>query len=436
MVSNKKKLFANIFIVVSILFLTTMVLVYGGRFIYYYKNSHIKEEVGETLLVDVINSLSYNGSMVKEENNVYYSGNIMSNYVYYSNRYYRIIGVEDGNIVLVDDNISTILPYDGEYKTSDIYKWLNPTEEENTGIYYNSLIEPEKYLTTTKTCLDNYDGVEVSCENVTEDKVGLLSINQYLRSNIKGNYLNQSSYYWFVNKDSEEHNWHIDSTNEVKITNSESLYGIRPVITLKSDVIYYGGTGTMFEPYLITKEDYEKFGEENTGSIGIGSYLTFNDTNWKVIDITDESYKIVSVESIGQYSFSETSNKLKLTDKKSLIYYLNNEYLETLDKTKLKEGKFNIGSYDTSYVDKYEEELDLYVGLLEIGDFYPNDLDNTYTLTNTGRKGTIFKVIGGRLYSDSYTNENEVRPVIFIDKSIVIKSGIGTLDSPYEVGEA
>ena len=436
MVSNKKKLFANIFIVVSILFLTTMVLVYGGRFIYYYKNSHIKEEVGETLLVDVINSLSYNGSMIKENNNVYYSGNIMSNYVYYSNRFYRIIGVEDGNIVLVDDNISTILPYSGDYKKSDIYKWLNKTDEDNTGIYYNSLIDPDKYLTTTKTCLDNYDGNEVSCENYSEDKVGLLSINQYLKSNVKGNYLNQKNYYWFVNKDSEEHNWHIDSNNEVKITNSESLYGVRPVITLKGDTIYYGGTGTMFEPYLITKEDYEKWSEITTGNIGIGSYITFNDKNWKVIDIMDDSYKIISIDSIGKFSFSENSNKIKINDKKSLIYYLNNDYLETIDKKYLKEGIFNIGSFDTSYVDKFEENINLYVGLPEIGDFYPNDLNDTLTLTNTGRKGTIFKIIDGRLYSDSYTNENEVRPVLFIDKSIIVKSGMGTIDNPYEVGEA
>ena len=87
-------------------------------------------------------------------------------------------------------------------------------------------------------------------------------------------------------------------------------------------------------------------------------------------------------------------------------------------------------------IKKYEEDEDLYVGLLEIGDLYPNDLDNTYTLTNTGRKGTIFKVTNGRLYSDSYLTENEIRPVIYIDKALKPLSGYGTLDNPYEVGEA
>ena len=437
MKSNKKKIFANIFIGISITFLATMVLVYGGRFIYYYRNSHIKEEVGETLLVDVINSLSYNGSMVKEENNLYYSGNIMSNYLYYSNRYYRIIGIENGNIVLVDDDISTILPYNGEdYKTSDINKWLNKTDEENTGIYYNSLINPDKYLTTTKTCLDNYSGENITCENYVESNVGLLSLNQYLRANINGNYLNKNSYYWFSNKDAEEHNWYIDSKNEVTITNSESLYGVRAVITLKPDTVYYGGSGTLFEPYLITLEDAENFGDVKTGSIGIGSYITFNDSKWRVIGSDEENYKIVSVDSIGTKVFSNKTNKINLKDKESLIYYLNNEYYETYEGKYLQKGIFNIASYDTSYLDKYSEQEELNVGLLEIGDLYPNDLDNTYTLTNTGRRGTIFKVIGGRLYSDSHSNENEVRPVVFINKSIKAKGGYGTIDNPYEVGEA
>ena len=82
---SNKSLIANIFIIISITFISAMVLIYGGRFIYYYKNSHIKEEVGQTLLKDVINSLSYNGYMVKENENVYYSGNTMNNYLYYSN---------------------------------------------------------------------------------------------------------------------------------------------------------------------------------------------------------------------------------------------------------------------------------------------------------------------------------------------------------------
>lgn len=432
---SRKSLIANIFIIFSITFLSAMVLVYGGRFIYYYKNSHIKEEVGQTLLKDVINSLSYNGNMVKEKNNLYYSGNIMNNYLYYSNRYYRIIGVEDDNIVLVDDSISTILPYDTDFSSSDINKWLNK-DGEYTGIYYNSLLEPTKYLTKTKTCLDKYDSNDITCNDVIETDVGMLSLNQYLRANVKGNYLNSSSYYWFSNKDSEDHNWYIDNKNEVTITNSNALYGVRPVITLKSDVIYYGGSGTLYEPYLITLEDAESFGDIKPGNLGVGSYITYSDKVWQIISEEDNYYKLALNDSIGTYSFSNKSPKVDLKDKKSLLYYLNNEFYETLDKKLLKEGTINIGSFEESYIDKYSETEQVYVGLVEIGDLFINNVKNTYTLTNTGRKNTIFKVVDGRLYSDSYLSENETRPVIFIDKNIKTISGYGNEDSPYEVGEA
>ena len=441
MVSNKKKTISNIFIAVSIIFLATMVLFYGGRFIYYYKNSHIKEEVGHTLLVDVINSLSYNGSMVKEGNNVYYSGNIMNNYLYYSNRYYRIIGVEDGNIVLVDDTISTMLPYDKDYEESDINKWLNKTEE-YTGIYYNSLSNPDKYLTETKTCLDSYDSENITCDKFVKSDVGMISLNQYLRANVNGNYLNQSKYYWFSNKDSEGHNWYIDQKNEVTITNTNPIYGVRPVITLKSDVIYYGGSGTMYEPYLITLEDAEKLDDINIGGIGIGSYITYSDSVWQVIGETDDYYKLLSTESIGNMEFSNTTNKVNLKDKKSLIYYLNNDYYETLDQTTKKKGIVNIGSFNDSYLDKYTETEELYVGLAEMGDLYIGIANNSNTITNTGTKNTIYKITNGRLYSDLYTSENGVNPVIFVDKSLKPKSGYGTFENPYtfndesdEVGE-
>ena len=87
-------------------------------------------------------------------------------------------------------------------------------------------------------------------------------------------------------------------------------------------------------------------------------------------------------------------------------------------------------------MDKYENEIEAYVGLLEIGDLFIDDVENTYTLTNTGIKNTIFKVVDGKLYSDRYSSENDVRPVIFLDSNIKILQGFGTLESPYEVGEA
>lgn len=433
---SNKKIIANIYIIVSFVFIAAMIFIYGGRFIYFYNKSHVKEEIGETLFVDVINNLSYSNKMIKEENNIYYSGNTLNNYVYYSNRYFRIIGKEDNNLVLVDDGISTILSYNEDFSSSDINKWLNPNEEENTGIYYNSLNEPSKYLTTTKTCLDIYDSDGITCNNYIETNVGMLSLNQYFKASINGNYLNISKNYLFSNKDGNNNNWYINSKNELGIANSNPLYGIRAVITLKDDVLYYGGSGTYYDPYFISEEDALAFGQIENKGIKIGSYIIYSDSIWRVIDKTDDYYKLALNESIGEYEFSQDSIKFSLKDKKSLAYYLNNDYYDTLDNKLMKSSKFYIGSYENSYLDKYENEIEAYVGLLEIGDLFIDDVENTYTLTNTGIKNTIFKVVDGKLYSDRYSSENDVRPVIFLDSNIKILQGFGTLESPYEVGEA
>ena len=128
----------NVFITASLIFIISMVLIYGTRLIYFYKLSHADKKLGEVKFTTIINNKSYDTSISKEGKNLYYIGNVLNNYVYYSNRYFRIIGVENDRVILVDD-ISTILPFNNEFDKSDIYTWLNKTEEKNSGIYYNSL---------------------------------------------------------------------------------------------------------------------------------------------------------------------------------------------------------------------------------------------------------------------------------------------------------
>ena len=151
--------------------------------------------------------------------------------------------------------------------------------------------------------------------------------------------------------------------------------------------------------------------------------------------MNDEYYRIVSTDSIDNKAFSYKSNLVNIKDKTSILYYLNNDYLDTINSDLLVKGDVNISSYEASYLDKYNEKESLYVSLLEIGDLYSSELNNSLTITNTGRRGTIFKIVDGRMYSDSYLTLNEIRPIIFIKKDIKTISGYGTYENPYEVGE-
>lgn len=409
----------NVFITASLIFIISMVLIYGTRLIYFYKLSHADKKLGEVKFTTIINNKSYDTSISKEGKNLYYIGNVLNNYVYYSNRYFRIIGVENDRVILVDD-ISTILPFNNEFDKSDIYTWLNKTEEKNSGIYYNSLYKPLELLDNTKTCLD------LDCSNYEESLIGLVSLNQYNKANNNGNYL-KDNFYWLSDGS------YVDNLGGIQ-TNNDGMYGVRAVITLKSDVLYYGGTGTYYDPYFITLEDALTFDNASASQIKIGSYISYSDRVWRVIDNKD-SLKIILNESIGKFKFSNLSNEFDLNNNDSIAYYLNNDFYNTLNKTYLVKENFNIGEFKTSYLDKYEQTINCYVGMTEIGDLFINDFNDYFTLIK-GNYNSVYKVLDGRFYLDSYKSENDIRPIIYLSNDINIIGGYGTLDSPFEVGEA
>ncbi len=440
---------SRLFIIASFIFISAMILIYGGRFVYFYKLTHVETKAGTTLLSSAVKSSTNSGSVKTDGKDIYYTGNILNNYVYYSGRYYRILGVYEEKIVMVDNEISTILPYNNdELGKSDIYKWLNTTDVNNTGIYYNSLNNPEKYLDKTRTCIDVYNAGNsiLKCNKYNEANIGILSIYDYMKAtNGESNYLNINSYYWLANQNNDNYKWYIDNNNKTSIRETPANYGVRAVITLKPEVIYNGGSGTMYDPYIITDEDGKilanseeiDYSNKSISNGKIGSYISYSGKLWKIMNIDDEKIKVLLNESLESKAFSKKTNIYDLKDKTGIAYYLNNTYYNSLEnKDYLVKGDFYIGEYKDSYLNIYDKKVSCYVGTLEIGNLFVGDISEVFTLTNTGLEETVYKVINGRLYADSYENENEIRPIIYLKSSLIIKSGYGTIDAPYEVGEA
>lgn len=401
----------KIFIILSCVFLVFMVGFYGFRLFYFKNLNKQTSKIGETTFASVINSKAYDPILLKEDKNLYYQGYVLNNYVFYNNRYYRILGMEDNKIVLVD-NITTILPFNKEYTESDIYKWLNNN-------YLKSISNYQDYLVNTRTCLDN------DCKTYNDSLVGLISRQNYDKALKEDNFLNNDNYFWladgtYVGKDNHLHK------------HDDGLYGVRAVITLKEDTLYYGGTGTYYDPYFITLGDALTFDNTSRDIVKIGSYIRYSDRLWKVVDNKD-NLKVVLDDTIGKRSYG--INNVDITNKLSLAYYLNYTFYQELDKTYLKEGQFNVGTYESSLDDINSTKLHSYVGLMSLGDLLMNDYNDYILFTNTGSKNTVFKVMDGMLYEDDYRTENNIKPVIFLDKNIPIKDGYGTKNMPFEVGE-
>lgn len=196
--------------------------------------------------------------------------------------------IGDGR-VQIDDSWTVALD------TSNSNKWERPaTLKSKLNTWYNNLYVENKtdYVTTVNWCIgginspytiDQFEAQECidqeSFQGLTSSTsaVGLLKASDYLSSSTSttcdaynqvacgnGNYLYKSSYwYWTHNADyssaSSLFRVYTDgSLNQIDASNDEG--SVRPVISLKSSVLYKDGKGTLVEPYRIKKG--ELIGEE------------------------------------------------------------------------------------------------------------------------------------------------------------------------------
>ena len=97
MAKNKKKIkLGNIYVFINIVFILGCIIFYGYRLIHYYKLEHPKIEEN-TPLYELItldkNITTINEGLYKEDNVYRYIGNNLDNYVIYSGRLWRILGM-------------------------------------------------------------------------------------------------------------------------------------------------------------------------------------------------------------------------------------------------------------------------------------------------------------------------------------------------------
>ena len=414
---KKKHPFSNLFIIFSIVFLSFLFVFYSSRLIKFYKQEHPNlTEENRTLSEVLKQEITTEGDGLYYQNKEHiFKGYPKNNYIIYSGYLFRIVKInEDGSIKLITENPINNLKLSGNYKTSDIRKFLNDDGLELTGIFYDNLLQPELYLKSSFFCLQNSID-ESNCIEQINDKVGLLSYKEYLDALGNNSYLNNNNYYWLMN--GNDKNYYIFKEGGVS-SDKLGYYGIRPVINLKENTKIISGNGTIDDPYKI----------DNT-SMTIGKYIKYSDLLWKIIDIDENSYKLALASLMEEVPFSKNSNQYNLNDKTSIAYYLNHDFYDKLDKTNLIEGNFYIGSYSDNYSTIYKEEVKAYVGLMSVTDNFINDFSNYYLLTPATADMVYAVLENGRLSIKSIEERLNVRPVIYINKNINV-TGTGSIDDP------
>lgn len=449
----------KIFIAISIVFLASLFIIYGYRFIHYYRlEANIVDDTEISEPISIYNHLltylpeddiliqKENGLIKNEDNTYYFKGQVENNFVYYSGRLWRIIKTtKDKNIVLISEEIQTLMPYgeDIEYQNSYLYNYLNNIDEYS--LFYKTLNNTD-ILVNTQYCEDTVTSTEnVTCEATKSDyQITLLNLKDYLNSGANEGFLNNNTYFWLMDFNQNNELYYVFDKGGINTTSeyNKHHYGIRPVITIDGTLLLTSGDGTKGNPYSLDEyEDYKLI------NVGVGEYLEYNNNLWRIISKQDKSVKAIMEGYIKENDqeiekiFSTKNNTFDINDKNNIAYYLNNDYYNSLNnKEYLVKGPFYTGKYTTDTHDYklvYKEKINAYIGLPQVGDLYINTYNNTLTsLAITDHMNNILYIINenNSLYTSKINEKEKIRPVINLDGNLIALSGEGTKESPYIIG--
>lgn len=437
----RKFSFQKLFCFVSIVFVLGCCLFYGTRFVKLYLENKKREDIEKNTLVKVIKDSNEDNEYFKSVNGEnYFVGKAKNNYLWYSNILWRIMKVNDDNsVTIVSENALSSLAYGKkeEFDKSTIYKWLNNTNEDYSGILINSLNKIDKYLQKTTACIDTLDELTNNpCKSINNDNyVTLLSVIDYLNIGSKDSYLNNDEFFYLSNINSDGKVWYVNPDGQVTLTAGNDIIGIRPVITIMANVDYVSGDGTEDKPYMI---------EEDNGLFG--SYVKLDNDIWRIYKVNETEVRLMLNDylkvnnSALSYVYSNNTSYHDDTKYGSIAYYLNNTYLNSLSyKDKIKEVLWTNGYYNSQteydYSNALMDTINTKVAMISIGDIYLNpELNNYFTLTGNIKRGSSVYVIQSdkKMYMKQISSKSNVVPTISLDKDLLTK-GNGTINSPYEV---
>lgn len=433
-IKNKKNL---IFIIISTIFILFMIIFYGYRLIHFYK---LENPTGSKLVenLSLSESIINNNSIVTSGDGLYYDGdnhtfkgNVTNNYIYYSGLMWRIVRInKDKTIKLVSEEVLTNLNWDYKenVEISSFNNWINDE------ILLN--LSHQEYLINNDTCKDIIEDVkEIKCEKYIENnKIGFLSVNEYIEAEGKKSYLNNSKSWWLSNTDSKNNLWYVNSNGGVSNTNSDESHGIRLTLTLNKTIVSTAGNGSKENPFVIENDIYGSLAQINAGS-----YLKFSDRVWRVIDKTETAVKVVLDGYLEETKiFDSYNNGFNISSYNNIGSYLNNTFYNSLsNKEYIINGDFYIGEYtNNDYKTTLANKINSKVGLLSIGELFTNEYNNVFLLTPYSDEGMIY-TIGENyyLYGNSVKTSLKIRPVIYLDNTLLVTSGNGFKNNPFEIGK-
>ena len=421
--TNLKK-WEKIFIIISCVVIGISFFFYLYRLIHYYRIEHVKYKVN-TLIQEITNDVvkTGDGLHILDEDNYFYKGIDVSNYVWYSGNLYRIVSIKETDIRLISDSNLTVIAWgpNNKYNESYLYSWLN-NYEENKSIYLDLVNNYQVYLKEFNYCNSS---INKKCINNDKYLVSLLTRSEYLNAGGKLSFLNNESNYWIIDDTNELEKAYVFKEGGIgsETEGSLSSFGVRPVITINGNITNFEGKGTKEDPYIIKETSGETLKEKR-----MGEYVKYKDYVFRISNKYENGIKLVTEKKLDDLVLSNYD----------IAYYLNYRFITNFENVGT--CTYYVGTYGSNTNYDYKEALnkttDASVGLLSVGDLFLGDDEGYWLYTNYDQNDLVFKLnTNSTIIADTKYTQNGIRPVICLKGDIKVTSGSGTKESPYVLGE-
>lgn len=348
--------------------------------LYTFRNKDVKaSEVENVKLHEVVNPSS------DIDRYMLFKGESSNNYILYNNLIWRIIRVNSSGsmTIILDKPINRLFWNIGSF---NLLEYLNNE-------FINELDLSK--LTYNNICTDIVNNLDKpTCENIDNNYVSLLDLNSFIQT-IDGDktfVALDNETIWLENKITDNNAWHTKGS-KISYSKTDSLYAVKPVVTLNNDILFEKGNGTKNNPYVVS-----------SNNVTIGSVVKINEDLYEVYS-TKDNIKLVSKDKLD-------SKYMYTGDYLNIIKYLNDEFYETLD---YKEKLLNV-NWDITYINDGEiakDSINNKIGLLNLFDL-KYDYNDYYLLSFIDNRIIVANetmIYGSKNYS------HELRPTVAISKN-------------------
>ena len=241
---------------------------------------------------------------------------------------------------------------------------------------------------------------------------------------------------------------------------SNSLFGIRPSINLKSNVKIVGGNGTIDNPYRLEGDNDTEISGTLLSNRYSGEYIRFGNAENNLYRIvsheTEGLTKITSAEplkSSGAFITSSFGNNTTFSNTNTIGTFLNQDYLTNYvdsEYSEMIEGastwylgtigsatSYKLAKYTDTSMSGYATSTNAKVGLLRVGELMAGQFNRSGNNTNywilTPYNIYIRSITSyGTAYNNLPTNNNlGIKPSMNLKSNVVITGGTGLKNDPF-----